>query len=268
MNQSSVTNFLKTQYKNIFQNPNQALNNIFFDFTKKIDQEKNTSNLYQRFIRNNQNILQAEINKAETIDAINKIASDEIKYFYFSLKPVVNKLQHDEFTIEKVFEKSKDKRLMKLMSYPEEKFSDAAQQFVNDIVIPEIKKSAGLDKPVEAPVEPQTPQTTTERIKYNVLRILEADEVNPETDLVKYKQSTINWFNISLFQLLRPKYQLLRQLSTNTINTVDQLSKQMKGTNNENAKKMILNKVVNMNKEELQNLVTSLGLNVDEIGQL
>jgi len=32
---SSVSDFLKAQYNNIFKNPNQNLNNFFSNFTKK-----------------------------------------------------------------------------------------------------------------------------------------------------------------------------------------------------------------------------------------
>ena len=73
---------MKANYNKIFQEPNQALNNLFVDFTKKVDKEKNVSNLYQRYIRSSQTLIQNEINNAETIDAINKLVSDEIKYFY------------------------------------------------------------------------------------------------------------------------------------------------------------------------------------------
>jgi len=262
---SSVSTFLKAQYNNIFNEPNQALNNLFVEFTKKVDTEKNVANLYQRFVKSNQTVMQNEINSALTTDVINKIITDNIKYFYFTLKPIVNKLQNDEFTMIKIFERSRDKRLMTLMSYPEDQFSNAVQQYVNDAVLPEIKKDAGLDT---VSTTPTTPRATTERIKYNIHRILEADTTNIQTDLIAYKKSAIKWFNISLFDLLKPKYQLLTQLGAATSNSVDQLSKQMKGTTNDNAKKMILNKVMNMNKQELQNLATSIGIKPEELGQL
>jgi hypothetical protein len=73
---------------------------------------------------------------------------------------------------------------------------------------------------------------------------------------------------MSLFELLKPKFQLLTQLSAATSNIVDQLSKQMKGTTNDNAKKMIINKILNMDKTELQNLANTLGLKSDELGPL
>lgn len=262
---SSVTSFLKQQYNNIFKEPNQNLSNLFTDFTKRIDTERNVSNLYQRYIRNSQTTVQNEINKAETIDEINKIVSDQIKFFYFSLKPVVNKLQNKEFTMQEIFSRSRDKRLQTLMSYPEDQFSNAVQQYVNDAIIPTIKEESGLNKP-KATAAP--PEETTERIKYNIYKILEADNATTEEDIVAYKKESINWINTSLFDLIKPKIQLLNQLSANKSNTVDQLSKQMKGTNNDNAKKMILNKIMNMNKEELQNLVNSLGLKEEEIGKI
>ena len=59
------------------------------------------------------------------------------------------------------------------------------------------------------------------------------------------------WVNKSLFDLLKPKIQVLTKLGATNSNSVDQLSKQMKSTTNDNAKKMILNKIMNMNKEEL-----------------
>jgi hypothetical protein len=271
---SSVSKFLKAQYNNIFQTPNQSLNNQFVEFTKKVDTEKNSAYLYQRFIKANQTTVQNEINNAETIEAIDKIVTDEIKYFYFSLKPIVNKLQNTEFTMEKIFERSRDKRLQKLMSYPEDQFSNAVSQYISDAVTPWIKKDAGLEKQsnqqTQQPVTNE-PVTTTERIMYNISRILEADvntTMTNETDISKYKKSAIKWINTSLFDLLKPKFQLLNQLGATTSNIVDQLSKQIKSTNNDNAKKMILNKVINMNKQELQNLANTLGITPDELGQL
>lgn len=281
-NLSSVSKFLKAQYNNIFQSPDQALNNEFVTFTKKVDTENNVAHLYQRYIRANQTTVQNEINNADTIEAVDKLVTDEIKYFYFSLKPIVNKLQNDEFTIEKIFERSKDKRLMKLMSYPEDQFSNAVTQYIGDAVTPWIKKDAGLETQSNqqtqqtvsnAPTAPAAapPTTTTERIMYNIHKILEAD-VNTttatDTDLVSYKKSAIKWVNTSLFDLLKPKFQLLNQLGATNSNIIDQLSKQMKATNNENAKKMILNKVVNMDKQGLQNLANTLGITQDELGQL
>jgi len=257
---SSVSNFLKSQYNNIFNSPNQKLNNLFVDFTKKVDIEKNVYNLYQRFVRANQTVVQNEINNAETVDDVNRIISDEIKYFYFSLKPIVNKLQNDDFTMINVFEKSRDKRLQKLMSYPEEQFSNAAQQYVNEI-LPEIKTDAGLDKQTQVQPAQVQPAQTVEKIKY----ILEAIS---EQDLVTYKKAAIKWINMSLFDLLKPKFQLLNQLDASTSNIVDQLSKQIKSTPNDNTKKMILNKIINMDKEQLKNLALSLGITEEEIGKL
>lgn len=262
---SSVSSFLKQQYNNIFKEPDQALNNLFTDFTKKVDRERNISNLYQRYIRASQTTMQNEINNSETIDAINKLVTDEIKYFYFSLKPIVNKLQNDEFTMLSIFERSRDRRLQKLMSFPEDQFANGVQQYVNDAVIPWIKKDAGLETNTQ---QTQQPTTTSERIMYNISKILEADQVNAENDVVSYKKSAIKWINLSLFDLLKPKFQLLNQLGASTSNSVDQLSKQMKGTTNDNAKEIILNKIVNMNREELQNLVKTLGLTEEEIGKL
>ena len=256
---SSVSAFLKAQYNNIFQGPNQVLNNLFVDFTKKVDTDKNVSNLYQRFLRSNQTSVQNEINKtADTIDAVNKIITDEVKYFYFSLKPIVNKLQNEEFTMERIFERSRDKRLMKLMSYPEDQFSNAVQQYISEAVLPAIKTDAGLDKaatPTNPAPAPATPAANPA-------------PANQGADLTAYKKSAIKWINTSLFDLLKPKMQLLTQLSANTSTPIDNLSKQMKGTTNDNAKKMILNKIMNMTKEELQNLANTIGIKPDELGQL
>jgi hypothetical protein len=265
---STVSQFLKAQYNNIFQDPNQVLNNLFNDFTKRLDKEKNVSNLYQRFIKSNQITIQNEINKAESMDAVNKIVTDNIKYFYFSLKPVVNKLQNQDFTIETIFEKSRDKKLQTLMSYPEDQFSNAVQQYINDAVIPNIKKDAGLELTNTDQQQTQTNQPKTEGMMYNIYRILESDQPNQEEDIVKYKKSAINWFNTTLYELLKNKFTVLNSLGNNTGNSVDQLARQMKGTQNINAKKMIINKIVNMEKEELQKLADYLQIQKDELGQL
>jgi len=263
---SSVSKFLKTYYKNIFKEPNQSLHNLFVDFTKKVDTDKNVSNLYQRYIKANQTNIQNEINQAESIDAVNKIVTDSLKYFYYSLKPIVNKLQNDEFTMDEIFSRARDKRLKVLMTYPEDQFANAAPEYIGQVAVPQIKELSGLDKEKEN--EPAQTENTTERIKYNIQKILEADNPNEQADLVAYKKAATNWINTTLFDLLKPKMQLLNQLGANTSNAVDQISDQIKGSANDNAKKMILNKIINMNAKELQNLAKTLGLSEDETGRI
>jgi len=153
------------------------------------------------------------------------------------------------------------------MSYPEDKFSNAVSQYVGNL-IPTIKKDAGIEEQAQAQ-EIAPVQSTTERIKHNINRILEAEEVsNVNDDLIAYKKAIVNWLSISLFKPIKNKIQLLNQVGVSTSNIVDQLSNQMKGTNNENAKKMIINKVFNMDKEALKNLGLSLGITEEELGQL
>lgn len=258
---SNISNFLKTQYQKIFPDATQSLNNLFNTFIKKIDIDRNVSNFYQKFIKTNQTIVANEINKSESIDAVNKIITEEIKYFYFTLKLVVTKLQNDEFTIENIFDRSRDKRLIQLMSYPEDQFSNAVSEYASTIAIPAIKDDSNIT-PVSNPESP-----TTERILYNIRKILEATE---EENLQSYKKSAINWVNTTLFDLIKQKMQILNKIGSNVImvNSIDQLSKQMKGTNNDNAKKKILNKISNMNKTELEQLSNFIGIKKDELGQL
>jgi len=145
-----TSEFLKKQYNNIFSDPNNTLHNSFNIFTKKLDTEKNVASLYQRYLKSNQVNVKNEINKAESIDSVNNILTDEVKYFYYSLLPIVNELQNDEFTMEEIFSRSRDKTLKTLMSYPEDQFANAVSEYVGQSVIPQIKKQAGLDKPVES----------------------------------------------------------------------------------------------------------------------
>ena len=171
--------------------------------------------------------VQNEINKADSIDTVNNILSDSVKFFYFSLLPIVNKLQNKEFTMQEIFKTSRDKRLQTLMSYPEDQFSNAVSEYVLQAVVPQVKTASGLDKPqATAATAP-----TTENVMYNIRRILEADATatdvtttnttsepagNTDADLVAYKKASINWINTTLFDLLKPKIQLLNNLSANT----------------------------------------------------
>lgn len=261
---SSISNFLKAQYQKIFPDATQSLNNLFNNFTKKIDTEKNVSNLYQKFIKANQTTVVNEINNADSIDAVNKIITEEIKYFYFSLKPIVNKIQNDEFTIAKIFERSRDKRLQALMSYPEDQFSNAVVQYATTIAIPAIKTDSNItdNSTGTEGTTNGSEETTNERHIYKLF------EATQEENLIDYKKSAIKWLNLSLFDLIKNKMQLLNQLGANTSNAVDMLSKQMKSTPNDNAKKMILNKILNMDKNELQNLANTLGIKPEELGKL
>ena len=263
INESTVSDFLKTQYQKIFPDATQSLNNLFNAFIKKIDIDRNISNFYQKFIKTNQTIIANEINKSESIDVVNKIITEEIKYFYFTLKLVVDKLQNDEFTFEKIFERSRDKRLMQLMSYPEEQFSNAVSEYTSTIAIPAIKDNSNINQEPDSNSE----TSTTERIIYKISKILEATE---QDNLVAYKKSAINWVNTTLFDLIKQKMQILNKIGSNVtmVNSIDQLSKQMKGTNNDNAKKKILNKISNMNKTELEQLSNFIGIKKNELGQL
>ena len=262
----NVSIFLKTQYQKIFPDATQSLNNLFNAFIKKIDIDRNISNFYQKFIKTNQTIIANEINKSESIDIVNKIITEEIKYFYFTLKLVVDKLQNDEFTIEKIFERSRDKRLMQLMSYPEEQFSNAASEYTSTIAIPAIKDNSNINQEPDSNSE-NSETSTTERIIYKISKILEATE---QDNLVVYKKSAINWVNTTLFDLIKQKIQILNKIGSNVImaNSIDQLSKQMRGTNNEDAKKKILNKISNMNKTELEQLSNFIGIKKNNLGQL
>ena len=280
-NLSPVSIFLKAQYNNIFKEPNQNLNNLFTTFIKKADVDKNIPNLYQRYARASQTTIQNEINNAETTDVVNKLVTDEIKYFYFSLKSVINKLQNDEFTMKGIFKESGDRALQYLMCgsdekvdmIPEDQFANAVTNYINKPksgsdpggAIAQIKNKVGLD------TQPQQATPATESIMNNIYKILEADEpatTDPAADLVKYKKSAIEWVNKSLFDLLKPKIQVLTKLGATNSNSVDQLSKQMKSTTNDNAKKMIINKIMNMDKVELSALAKSLGFSEEEIGQI
>lgn len=263
-NLSTISDFLKSNYNKIFNEPNQKMDMMFVNYTKKLDRDKNPSLIYQQFIKANQTLIQSEINNSESIDGINKIISDEIKYFYFSLKPVVNKLQNSEFTMEEIFSSSRDKNLQALMSYPEDKFSNAVTQYI-DTIIDDIENDAGIN---EVELEDDSVGEMTERVKTKILKILEADDMSMDQNLSQYKQSTIKWFNTSLFELIRKKYQILNNIGSSTSNIVDQLSNEMEGTQNTEAKKMILNKILNMDKEELKNLAISVGISEEELGDL
>ena len=259
---SSVSKFLKSYYKSIFKEPNQSLNNLFVDFTKKVDTDKNVSNLYQRYLRSSQTTIQNEINQAETIDDVNKIVTDSLKYFYYSLKPIVNKLQNDKFTMDDIFSRARDKRLRVLMNYPEDQFANAVTEYIGQAAVPQIKEKSGIEKNSSESVS----ENRISKIRYN--KILEADDTEEQTNLVSYKKAAIDWINMTLFDLLKPKMQLLNQLSANTSNAVDQVSDKMKGSTNDSAKNMIINKIINMDNKELQNLAKTLGLSEDETGKI
>ena len=268
--QSSISEFLKSQYNQIFPDPTQSLNNLFSSFTKSLETEKNVSILYLNYLKNSQTLTQNEINNSKSVIEVDKVLTESIKYFYFSLIPIINKLQNDEFTINSIFGKSRDKNLITLMSYPEDKFSNAVSTYVTSL-----KPKTTTNTTTVAPTAttntteaPTVSESITDRINHKIDRILEADYNINEDSLINYKKTVINWINMSLFDSIKPKLQFLRQIGPNISNSVDQLSSQMKGTKNENAKKIILNKIINMNNDELKTLVNTLGLTKEQLGDL
>jgi hypothetical protein len=249
-----MIDFLKRNYNKIFGKTNGSLHNLFGQFIKKADKDNNLPNLYQKYVKSFQVNVKNEINNSESVNDVNLIVSDFVKYFYFSLSYVVDRLQNDEFNMESIFDKSRDKNLKILMTYPVDKFSNAVSEYVGQYVIPNIKKDSNIDDTIE---------DTSERIKYNVKKIFEATE---EEKLADYKKSATKWVN-SIFDLIKYKYQLINQLSNNNID-MNSIVSNMNGTDNDNAKKMIINKVINLDKMDLEKLSKFLGLTEDEIGKL
>lgn len=257
---SAVSDFLKSQFNNIFKDSSPNLKNLFTQFTKSLDKEKNMANLYQRYILSSQPLIQNDIKKAESIDEVNKIITDNIKFLYFSLNPIIKKVGNKDFTIQELI---RDKALQELLSNTDEKeFSNNVQYYVNNTIISQIKRNTGLYKKIQNQEQPQqNNEQTKENIMFNISRILEADETIDQQqteDLEKYKKGALDWFN-TIFTSLKNKKTILNT-GANTGIAVDQASKAMKGTTNDNAKDAILNKIMNMEKEELQKLVNYLGL--------
>lgn len=181
-------------------------------------------------------------------------------------------MQNNEFTIQSIFSRYKDKRLMILMSYDEDKFSNAVDEYFEQAVVTQLKEMSGISK---EEIQNTQSESTTERINYDIRKILEAydvEETNVEdkakTELLVYKKNAINWINITLFDLLKPKMQILNKMNVDSGNLVNQISNKIKGTTNDNAKNMIINKIINMNNNELKNLANTLGLSEDETGKI
>lgn len=257
LNEDFFSDF-KTNYFKLFQDADEDLNRDFGNYMKKLETENDfnvISKTYNQFLRANQTTFSTKVDSAESIDVVNKLILDNLRIMYFSTLPTVTKFNDQSFTMETIFQKTADKNFKKLMMLPEKKFADGCTQYVNDIMIPEINKKAGIQTQTDQTNNPntntqnktQTPNQTanqqqpaaptTESYRSVLMRILEADQTAPPTanppqqpapaettepdkkavdDLKNYKNTTKNWFNAFYKSLFDGSKMMVQDMTRDT----------------------------------------------------
>lgn len=267
INEDFYDNF-KSKYAKLFNESDEDIKKELDILFKKIDDETDflkVVNIFDDFLSSNQKTLNSKIENSQGQEAINKLLSDNLKTIYFALKSIIIKLDDKDFT--DIFEKSKDKNLRNLMNMKQDKFSDAVPVYVKDYMIPQIEKMSNTQK---------------------VQKVQEADEIStqpvqnqpqaqpqtqPQQDKTKqletYKTKSKEWFNYvygmtwDKLKTVKNKMNTSRLLSSN----IDQISKLMKNSTNEEAKKQLLKKITSLTKEELNKIGDILKINKEEIGE-
>ena len=269
INESFYDDF-KSKYFKLFDNSDEDIKNKLGTLFKKIDEETDylkVVNTFDDFLSSNQNSLNSKIDNSEGQETINKLLSDNLKSIYFALKSIQIKLDDEDFA--NIFEQTKDKNLKNLMDMKRDKFSDAVPIYVKNYIIPQIEKLAGIEKT-------QKVQEAEEFAQPNVAQPTQV-QTQPESQsepqnneqLTTYKEKSKEWFNYiygivwDKLKTIKNKLNTNRQVSTN----IDQLTKLMKNSTNEEAKKQLLKKITSLSKENLDKLGDFLNLNKEELGE-
>jgi len=273
MNENFYDDF-KSTYMKLFNESDEDIKNELGTLFKKIDDETDylkIVNTFEDFLSSNQNSLNTKIDNSEGQETINKLLNDNLKAIYFALKSIQIKLDDKDFA--DIFEQAKDKNLKNLMDMKRDKFSDAIPIFVKDYMIPQIEKMAGIKKIEKV-------QEADEFTQSNVAQPIQVQAQNkpqsePQTQdeksqkLDTYKEKSKEWFKYiygMIWDKLKPiknKLNTNKQVSSN----IDQLSKLMKNSSNEEAKKQLLKKITSLSKENLDKLGNFLNLNKEELGE-
>ncbi len=261
----------KSKYIKLFNNSDDDIKNELEVLFKKIDNETDqlkTVNVFDDFLSSNQNTLKMKISESVNQDSINKLLSDNLKSIYFAIKSIQIKLNSDDFI--DIFEQLKDENLKNLMEMKADKFSDAVPVYVKDYMIPQIKKMSNIQKVQEMTifeaevVQPSVVQPNTTQSQVQT----EIPAENNNKQLETYKTKSNEWFDYIYGMVWNKVKNIKTQLNSNKqiLNNIDQVSNLMKNSDNEEAKKQLLNKIISLSKEQLNKLGDILKLNMNEIG--
>jgi len=272
INESFYDDF-KSKYFKLFKESDEDIKNELGTLFKRIDDETDylkVVNTFDDFLSSNQNSLNTKIDNSEGQDSINKLLSDNLKAIYFALKSVQIKLDDKDFV--NIFERAQDKNLKNLMDMKRDKFSDAVPTYVKDYMIPQIEKSAGIVKTQETKVNEADQVAQPNVAQPTQVQAQPTTQNEPEDktkQLETYKEKSKEWFNYiygMVWNKLKPiknKLNTNKQVSTH----IDQLTKLMKNSTNEEAKKQLLKKISSLSKEGLDKLGEFLNLNKEELGE-
>ncbi len=261
----------KSKYIKLFNNSDEDIKNELEVLFKKIDNETDqlkTVNVFDDFLSSNQNTLKMKISESVNQDSINKLLSDNLKSIYFAIKSIQIKLNSDDFI--DIFEQLKDENLKNLMEMKADKFSDAVPVYVKDYMIPQIKKMSNIQSVQEMNIfEAEIVQPSV--VQPNVSQSQVQTEIPAENNnkqLETYKTKSNEWFDYIYGMVWNKVKNIKTQLNSNKqiLNNIDQVSNLMKNSDNEEAKKQLLNKIISLSKEQLNKLGDILKLNMNEIG--
>jgi len=292
----------RTQYSKLFNGVDQDMYRDFGEYMKKIENENNSNNLariYNQFLTANQTTFNRKVETLESIDQINKLINDDIKIIYFAIRPVILKVNKDTFTIDTIFGNSGIKQIMAI---PEKEFANKISTDVNQNIVNDIMAKSGIKQQTQQPQQPQQPQQSVAEHLSVLMKILEADGQQPATtapqqpqqpqqntkpqttqqpqqntqnqekeqvdNVKKYKVATKNWFNGFYKMIFDSSRELMTQATKEapTNSSIEDVAKMMKSSNNILAKTQLLNKISTLDKNQLQQLGKTLGLNFEEIG--
>ena len=263
----------KSKYFKLFNESDEDIKNQMGTLFKKIDDETDFSKIvkiFDDYLSSNQKTLNNKIDESQGQEAINKLLSDNLKAIYFTLKAVQIKLDDKDFT--DIFEKAKDKNFQNLMKMKRDKFSDAVPTYVNDYMIPQIKEMAGVEETEQVQESKLYEEETVQVQGTQNVQVQDTEQENTEQEndkqLTNYKEKSKEWFYYvygmiwDKLKTINNKLNTNRQISSN----IDQLSNLMKNSDNEEAKKHLLKKIVSLSKEDLNKVGELLGINKEELG--
>lgn len=272
VNENFLDDF-KSNYAKLFNDSEQEITNTLGNLMKKTEKETDFIKLtktFDEFLSTNQQILKQKITSATNTESVNKLLSDNLKCIYFALEYIKLKFNDDNFS--KTFDRAQDKNFQKLMYFDNRKFSMAEPEFVKQYMIPQIEKMSGVkstnEQIKEANEQEEQPQTQ-QPVQTNQPKQTETEDNQKKVkELENYKQKASEWFDYIYGMIwvklkeFKTKVNQQKQINLN----VEQVSKLMKNSTNQEGKRTLLNKIINLSQEELNSLADYLQLNKKEIG--
>jgi len=264
INEGIVKDFLNKAFKSALKIINQddageAKN--FIDSMNRSNNVNDSLNVFRKYMDTRMNAMK----KSQNIKNIKDNLKTDLIITDMALRDLAKKYDMDALMPNKLYAESNNKMLKDLFSSEtQEEFTKNVNMKMDSLML-NLAKTAGLDEKQQKSL---TKEEGSENIGESKLYEAEGEQTEQQDQnnesFDKMKQTTYDFISKGMYEPLYKKLQeVTKDMATGTNQNVDKIVDQMKGSNNKESMKSIINKIVNADNDTLMKMRDFVGLNKD-----